>query len=529
MNANLNTLGRGSLYAGLMAGALAMPAGAQTITAVMHSGLRVLDPVITTAHITRDNASMIFDTLVSLNSDFEVVPQMAEYEVSEDGLTYTFTLRDGLTWHDGGEVTPADCIASMKRWMERDGGGQMIADKMESLEATGDNSFELVLTEPFPYTLTAMAKVSGLALFMMPERIASTPSDQAIEELIGSGPFKFVQEEFQPGVRVVFEKFEDYVVTPEPADWFSGAKEVLVDRVEWVTMPDAQTAINALVNGEIDYMESVPVDLLPLLETVEGVETQVLNDLGSVTIGRMNFLHPPFDDPQIRRAAMMALNQEDVLTALIGNPEYYQVCGAIFGCGTPYEFTDGSETLTTGDGVEQATQLLEESDYDGTPIVLMQPTDVVTLTAQPIVAAQALRNVGFNVDMQPMDWQTLVTRRASQAAPSDGGWNIFFTNWVVPEVSNPLANVMLNGRGDEAWFGWPTDEEMNQMLADFGAAEDEETRKSLAEQMQAHVMENVNYVHLGQYFSPAAWRSDVLSGVETAPFPVFWGVSKDEG
>ncbi|GHH03643.1 ABC transporter substrate-binding protein [Pseudodonghicola xiamenensis] len=522
---NLRT---GILGATAMALVSALPASAETITAVMHSGLRVMDPVITTAHITRDNAFMVFDTLVALDADFVVQPQMANFEVSEDGLTYTFTLRDGLKWHDGGEVTPADCIASIKRWMQRDGGGQMISDRMESLEATGDKSFTLTLKEPFPYTLQAMAKVSSLALFMMPERIANTPASEAITEMVGSGPFKFVAEEFQPGVKVVYEKFEDYVPAPGPQSWFSGAKEVKVDRVEWVTMPDAQTTMNALINGEIDFMETVPVDLLPLLQGMDEVKSEVLSPLGSVTIGRMNFLHPPFDNPKIRQAALMAMSQEDVLTALIGNPEYFKVCGAIFGCGTPFEFTDGSETLTSGGDIEGAKKLLEEAGYDGTPIVLMQPTDVTTLTAQPIVAAQALRNAGFNVDMQPMDWQTLVTRRASQAAPADGGWNIFFTNWIVPEVSGPLANVMLNGRGDQAWFGWPDDPEIETLRTEFASAADLGTQKAIAQKIQAHVMDNVNYIHLGQYYSPSAW-SEALTGVTKAPFPVFWGIEKTEG
>ncbi|OCX66534.1 ABC transporter substrate-binding protein [Thioclava sp. SK-1] len=505
----------------------ALPALAETtITAVMHSGLRVIDPVITTAHITRDNAFMVFDTLVALNSDFEVTPQMADFELSDDGLTYTFTLRDGLKWHDGGDVTPADCIASIKRWMQRDGGGQMIADKMQSLEATGPNSFALTLTEPFPYTLEAMAKVSSLALFMMPERLANTPADQAITELVGSGPFKFMADEFQPGVKVVYEKFDDYVPSDGPQSWFSGAKVVNVDRVEWVTMPDAQTTINALMNGEIDFMEAVPVDLLPILDGMPDIDNAVLSPLGSVAVGRMNFKYPPFDDIKVRQAALAAMSQIDTLTALIGNPDYFKVCGAIFGCDTPLEFADGSEDLTAGGNVDKAKALLAESSYDGTPIVLMQPTDVVTLTAQPIVAAQKLREAGFEVDMQPMDWQTLVTRRASQADPAEGGWNMFFTNWIVPEVSNPLANIMLNGRGDNAWFGWPEDPEIEGLLSDYAAATDLDGQKSVAEQIQAHVMDNVNYIHLGQYYSPSAWRSDTLSGVSEAPFPIFWGLEK---
>ncbi|MFN3613582.1 MAG: ABC transporter substrate-binding protein [Rubrimonas sp.] len=510
-----------ALGAALMAGA----AGAQTITAVMHSGLRVTDPIITTAHITRNHGYMIYDTLLATDENFEVQPQMASVEVSEDGLTYTFTLRDGLSWHDGEPVTPADCIASLKRWMARDTGGQLIADRMASLEATGDNTFQLVLNEPFGDTLEIIAKPSSIVPFMMPERIASTPADTAITEFVGSGPFVMVTAEFQPGVRVVYEKFEGYVPREEPQSWGAGRKEVLVDRVEWVTMPDAQTAINALMAGEIDFYESPPVDLLPILQSNPDITVEVLATLGYQTMGRMNFKHPPFDDKRIRQAAMTALSQENVLNALIGNPEYYRTCGAMLGCGTPLGSETGAESLLAGGDAAAARAMLQEAGYDGTPIVIMHPTDVVTVAPQPVVAAQALREAGFTVDLQPMDWQTLVTRRASQAAPADGGWNMFFTNWIVPEITTPLNNVMLNGRGDQAWFGWPDDPQLEALRAEYVAAQGPEARREVAERIQAHAMDEVIYVPLGQYMTPWAW-TQALDGLREAPWPVFWGVTK---
>jgi peptide/nickel transport system substrate-binding protein len=513
----------------LAAGALLAPVSAlaeTTITAVMHSSLRVLDPVITTAHITRDHGYMIYDVLTAVDDSFTPQPQMADWTVSEDGLTYTFTLRDGLMFHDGAPVTGEDVVASLQRWGKRDSGGQLIFDVTESLEAPDDKTIVWTLSEPFPPLLNVISKQSAVPPFIMPARIAATSSDETITEYVGSGPFRFVEEEYEPGVSVTYEKFDEYVPRDEPASWMAGGKVVNVDRVVWTTMPDSLTAINALAAGEIDYLEQAQVDLLPILESAPDVTVEMRDPLGYVTIGRPNFLYPPFDDKKVRQAALLALSQEDVLATMMGSPDYYNICGAIFGCGTPLADETGSEPVTSGAHPDEAKALLDEAGYDGTPIVLMAPTDVISLSNQPVVAAQALRNAGFAVDMQPMDWQSVVQRRAQQSPPSEGGWNIFFTNWMVPEISDPLINVMVNGRGDEAWFGWPTDPEIEALRAEFVDAADDAERKAVASKIQAHVMDNVNYIHLGEYMMPQA-RQNAVQNMIPSPVPVFWNITKE--
>src|SRR5882757_11576258 len=272
--------------------ALAAPslAAAKTITAVMHSDLR--DPgMMTTAYITRDYGYMVYDTLLATDSNFKIQPQMAEWKVSDDKLTYTFTLRDGLKWHDGTPVTAEDCVASLKRWGKRDGMGQKLMDFTASIEATDAKTITLKLKEPYGLVLESIGKPSSVVPFMMPKRIAETPADKPIPEQIGSGPFKFVQAEFQPGVKAVYEKNTDYVPRSEPPSWTSGGKVVKVDRVEWITMPDPQTAMNAIQSGDIDFIETPLFDLLPVLEANKELESRVLNVLGYQTLGRMNFLY----------------------------------------------------------------------------------------------------------------------------------------------------------------------------------------------------------------------------------------------
>lgn len=512
----------------LLMSALAAAQDGTTVTAVMHSGLRVLDPVITTAHITRDHAYMIYDVLTAVDENFEPQPQMADWTISEDGLVYTFALRDGLMFHDGKPVTGKDVVASLERWGKRDSGGQLIFDVTESLEATDEKTVTWTLSKPFAPLLTVISKQSAVPPFIMPARVAATSPDETITEYVGSGPFVFNEKAYEPGVSVTYDKFDDYVPRDEPVSWMAGGKVVNVDHVVWTTMPDALTAMNALAADEIDYIEQVQVDLLPILENAPGVVVELRDALGYVTIGRTNFLYPPFDDVKVRQAALAALGQEDILATMMGDPEYYTVCGAVFGCGTPLADETGSESITGGPDPEKSRALLKEAGYDGTPIVLMQPTDVIALSNQPVVAAQALREGGFEVDMQPMDWQSVVNRRAMQSKPAEGGWNLFFTNWIVPEISDPLVNVMMSGRGDDGWFGWPTDPEIEAMRADFVAATDEAGRKEVAVRIQAHVMENVNYIHLGEYRIPQA-RRDTIRDMIPSPVPVFWNLTKTDG
>src|SRR6266702_727984 len=321
-----NVSGRSVLLgaAALLIG-FALPAAAQakTIRAVMHAPLRVTDVTVSGAYISRDHGYMIYDTLVALDENMQPQPQMADWTISDDKRTYTFRLRDGLAWHDGQPVTAEDCVASLKRWWQRDTTGQMLASYTESLEATDPRTITLKLKQPVGFVLDALGKPSSYVPFMMPKRVADTPATVPSTDTIGSGPFKFVKEEVQPGVRTVYVKNEKYVARAEKPSWASGGKVVKVDRVEWVVIPDAQTAINALLNGEIDYIDEPQVDLLGMLEGDNGVVVKNNNKFGLQVIARMNFLVPPFNNEKMRRAAMLAFKQENFMAAMGGDSRGY--------------------------------------------------------------------------------------------------------------------------------------------------------------------------------------------------------------
>jgi len=504
---------------------LSAPANGETITAVMHSGLRILDPVITTAHIVRNHAYMIYDTLLATDANGKIQPQMAEkWMVSPDGKTYTFILRSGLKWHDGPPVKAEDCIASIKRFADQDKMGQMLMTMVADMKVVDDRTFQVILKEPTEVILTALSKPSGLAAFMMPKRVAETPSSMPIKENIGSGPFKFVTAEFKPGIKAVYEKNKDYIPRSGPASGNAGGKVVHVDRVEWVTMPDPMTTINALLAGEIDYMEWVPFDLLPMVEGKKDIKVQVIEKQGFQTMYRFNHLYPPFNNKLMRQAAMYAVRQEDVLKALVGNPKYYKTCGAVFGCGTPFESSVG-EDMVVPSNPEKARELLKQAKYDGTPVVVLHATDVVTIASNPVVITAALRKVGFNVDLQAMDWMTLVTRRASMEPPAKGGWNVFSTNWLINEIMDPLRSATVSANGKRAWFGWPENKQIEDLRLKFARTSKAAEQKKLAEEIQKLVIDEGIMVPLGQFYIPSAYRAS-LTGVLESHVPYFWNVKK---
>jgi len=500
---------------------------AQTLTVVMQVGvLRVMDPVLTTANITTYHGYMIYDTLLGLDSDFNVRPQMADWQVSDDGKTYVFTLRKGLRWHDGTPVTSEDCIASIERWSQVDVTGQMLRSMITHFKVLDDKRFEIQLAEPTGLLLEGISQLSTRALFMMPKRIAQTPVTTPITEYVGSGPFKFVASEFKPGQKVVYEKNADYVPRNEPANWTSGGKIVHVDRVEWVSMPDQITAINALANGEVDYLQAIPFDLLSLVQNRDDIKVQILDPLGVWTFFRLNHLNPPFDNKLLRQAALYAVSQEEILQALVGNPAYYQTCAAVLGCGTLYGDSYGEDWVVPGNAAK-ARELLEQADYDGAPVVILQPTDNALTHPPPTVIGAALRKAGFKVEMKSMDWQSVLAQRESQKPTSEGGWSIFSTFNMLASDGRPFANLSLAAAGRKSWTGWPDIPEMEKLRRAFIRAAEPSERKTIAAKMQRLAIDEVAVVPLGQFQIPVAYSTKV-SDIIRAPVYVFWNLKKSD-
>ena len=510
------------LAAALVAGA----ANAQSVLrAVPITDLKILDPIWTTAYTTRNHGYMVFDTLFSLDENLKPQPQMVErWDVSADKLTYTFTLRDGLKWHDGQPVRSADCVASLQRWGKRDVMGGTLMGFVTKLEAVNDKTFRMVLREPVGFVLDALGKIDSIVPFMMPERLANTDPFQQITEVIGSGPFKFVKSEWAPGNKVVYVKNTDYVPRKEPASMAAGGKVVKVDRVEWILIPDPATAIAALNAGEVDLFELPPPDLLKLLRQSPNIVITNSDRLGSIAFMRLNHLHPPFNNPKAREAILYGTNQADYMLAAFGDPQNWKRCVAMFGCGGPNESASGSDAMKTPN-LEKAKQLLRESGYKGEPVILLDAVDISFLHHMNLVAAEALKAIGINVQAQAMDFATLAARRSKKEAPSAGGWNVFLTAALVSGMSDPLVNAYAGTACDKALFGWPCDERLEKLRLDWARAADPAAKKKLTDEIQARHMQVVTYVPLGQYVENIAYHKR-LSGVLKSPARLYWNIEK---
>jgi peptide/nickel transport system substrate-binding protein len=504
------------------------PAFAQTktIRAVMHSDLKVLDPIWTTANIVRNHGYMVWDTLFAMDEKMQPQPQMVDrWELSPDRLVYSFTLRDGLKWHDGKPVTSEDCIASIKRWGARDSTGVKLLSFVTDFETVDDKTFRIILKEPYGLVIDSLAKPGGSTPLMMPKRIADTDPAKQIDEFVGSGPFIFKKDEWKPGERTVYVRNPDYKPRPEPPSGLAGGKVAKVDRVEWLAIPDHQTAVNALLAGEIDYIEAPPHDLKSLLKADKNIRLEVYNTTGAQYVFRWNTVVPPFNNEKVRRAAMYAFNQKAFLEGVIGDDAYYQTCDAMFVCGTPLENSAGMEGLLQSN-FARSKELLKEAGYDGTPIVMLHTTDIAVLTNAGPIAKSLLEQGGFKVEMVPLDFQAIVARRLRKTPPAEGGWNGFMTAWLSIDMMNPLTNSMLTASCDKANFGWPCDAEVERLRDAYARAPDLPSRQKIAAELQARAVQYGTHIHLGQYTLPTATRADRLSGMVKSPIPVFWNIEK---
>ncbi|HVZ09239.1 ABC transporter substrate-binding protein [Rhodopila sp.] len=510
--------------ASLAAPRLARADGPKTVTFVPHADLASIDPVWTTADITRNYSLAVFDTLYAYDAQFKVQPQMAEgHKVEDGGKTVEITLRDGLAFHDGQKVLARDCAQSIKRFGTRNPFGQALMQRVDEISAPSDTVIRFRLKKPFPLLTTALAEVYCA---IMPERLAQTDPLKQIPEAIGSGPFKFMADERVPGSRVVFTKNAAYVPRASGIPSFNaGPKIVNVDRVVWTFIPDPSTASAALQQGEIDWWENPSLDLVPQIKTYKDVTMAVKDRTGEIGCLRFNQLFPPFDSAAIRRVALQAIDQKEVMEAVCGaEPSLYKVDVGLFVPGTPMASTVGVEITRAPKDYAKLKKDLAAAGYDGRKIVVLGATTIPTIWAQAQVASDMLSKAGFNIDLQPMEWGSVVQRRASREPVDKGGWNIFFT-WLggFGNIS-PAPNIAIRGNGAGAWFGWPTNPKIEELWAAWFEAPDEAAQKKICEQMQVAFWQDPTYVPTGMYEQPTAFKTymkDIPEG-----WPQFYTLKK---
>ena len=512
----------------LAAPRIAAAQGARVLKFIPQSDLAVLDPIWTTAYVTRNHSYMVFDTLFSTNGKFEAVPQMAAGLTTEnDGKLVRITLRDGLKFHDGAPVLARDCVASIQRWAKRDPFGITIMQVTDELSAPDDKTIQFKLKKKFNLIPDALGKSGTNLPVMMPERLAKTDAFTQVTEMVGSGPFKFNAKERVPGSLVVYEKNTDYVPRSGGSpDWNSGPKIVNFDRVEWHVIPDAATAAGAMQSGEIDWWENPTADLLPLLKRSSNLKIEIPDPTGSMACMRFNELLPPFNNPAIRRAILKAIDQKDFVSAVVGDdPSLSHVPVGIFCPGTPMATDAGMQIFTGKRDVAGAKAEIIAAGYKGEKVVLLAPTDFPILKALADVTADLLKQVGMNVDYQAMDWGTVVQRRAKKDPIDQGGWNVFCTFWGGLDQFNPVAHSFLRGLGSEGGIiGWPSSPKIEELRGEWLDAPDLASQQKIAAKLQEQAFIDVPYAPLGQILQPTAYKKDI-TGVLGGSV-LFWNIKR---
>lgn len=480
---------------------------------IPQADLTILDPLATTAYVTRNHGHLCWDTLYGLDASFAPSPQLAAgHVVEDDGRRWIFTLRDGPTFHDRARIRASDAVASIRRWMPRDTYGQALARRLDEILPLDDRRFGIRLHRPFAPLLFALAKPWTYPCFVYPERFAVVDPATPLTEVVGSGPYRFVARERVAGARAVYEKFGRYIPTSAgPVSLTAGPKLAWFERLEWTVITDMATSAAALQAGEVDWWEAVPPDFRPLLARSGHIVLDQPDANGTYACLRFNELQPPFDDPAARRALLKAVRQSDFMTAVGGDDHrLWRDNVGCFPVGTPLASDAGLEALTSRRDLAAARAELRAAGKAGAAVVALHATDVPNQDALMTVGVDLLQKLGFRVTDATSDWGTLLQRRGNKTPIGQGGWSVLVALFSASELATPAGNPLLRGHGKDAWYGWPTAPRLDALCSAWFDAPDLAAQKRIGVAIQLQFFQDLPHIPLGQYLSATAYRSDLV-------------------
>lgn len=523
-------LSRRAMLAGtaaLAAPRIAAAQGSRVLKFIPHADLTIVDPSWSASYITRNHAMMAYDTLFGTDSAGQVSHQMLEGHVVEnDGKTWKLTLREGLKFHDGEPVRGRDVVASITRWGRRDNFGRTVVAVSEEMTAPDDRTVVIRLKRPFGLLAAALGKPGSSVCAIMPERLAGGDPARPVTEVVGSGPYRFVTGERVVGARVVYARNEAYVPRQGGvASFTAGPKIVNFDRVEWHIIPDQGTAAAALQAGEVDWWENPSADLFPVIRRNARLTLAPHDKTGFMGFMRLNHMTAPFNNPAIRQALFLAIDQEDFMQAVTGDdPKLRHTPIGYFCPGSPMASDAGMAVLTSKRDPAAARAAIAAAGYKGEKVAVLIPSDVPTLKSLAEMGADTLRRCGLDVDAQFMDWGTLVQRLNRVDAGDQGGWNVYHSYWSGMDQWDPAVNASLRTLGRAGSAGWPDSPKMEAMREEWLAASSVDEQKRIAREIQAEAFKVVPYIPLGQMFAPMAYKKELTGILEG--YSLFWNVRR---
>jgi len=467
-----------------------------------------LDPHSTTATIVYQIAWHVLETLYTFDRNHEPIPMLAEgHTVGDEGRRYTITLRKGVKFHTGNELTSADVVASMQRWGRIHTTGKAVWKHVEAVEAKDPYTIVIYLKAPMAGMLFGLANPYG---GIYPKEIVDGAGDGQIKQLVGTGPYRFV--EHKPDRHIRLARFNEYVARTEEPNGYGGKRAAYLDEILFIPTPDVAVRLAGLETGDFHYASTIKPDLYERLKKLPAIETNIIK-LGYWPVAVLNHKQGLMTSKPLRKALQAALKMEPAMTAAMGSREFYRLDGALFPREVSWYSTAGTDRYNQGSR-SAARRLLNEARYAGQPLRWLTTQEYDFMYKTAAVAKQQLEDVGFKVDLQVVDWATLVQRRGKPEL-----YDVFSTAFPsFPDMLDPSFPTMVQCD----WPGWWCHEEKDRLLVQAGRETDVKKRKELVDRIQTIFYEDVGRIKFGDAFPFHAARKELRGDFRTGPTLAFW-------
>jgi len=466
-----------------------------------------LDLHWTTAVIVQQITWHIYETLYTYDRDFNPIPMLAEgHTIADAGRRYTIALRKGVKFHNGKEMTAADVVPSLQRWGKMSSAGKGLWKSVEAVEAKDAHTVVIHLKEPSGSLLFALGRPNnGAAIY--PKEVIAAAGEGQIKEFIGTGPYRFV--EHKPDRHIKLARFKDYAARSEAPDGYGGKRTAYFDEILFIPAPDVSVRVAGVETGEYHFAHQVKQDQYDRVKAMAAVEPSVPRPYGWMT-AVPNHKQGVMANKKVRQAMLAALDLETIMTAAVGSKAFYRLDGALF---YPEQAAWHSQVGVTGfnqKNKDKARRLLQEAGYKGEPVRWISTKEYEWMFNTALVAKQQMEEVGFKVDLQVLDWATLVQRRNKPEL-----FDVFSTGFGFDPDPALATSLQCN------WPGWWCHEEKDRLMAELARETDAKKRRALIERIQAIFYEDVGRIKLGDYFPLDLIRKDI-KGFRPGPYLDFW-------
>ncbi len=476
------------------------------------------------AHLDSDNSTdslitammnHVYEGLFEFDENLNLTPHLAEsYQVGDDGLVYEVKLREDVMMHNGQTMDADDVVASFRRWLELNNGGQLVSPYFDQVEKVDQFNIRFKFEEAYAPFLNILASpVSNQKFVVRAEEVVEEFGSDVIDRHVGTGPYKY--EEWVPDQKLVLTRFEDYTPSSREGSFFAGERIPYLDEIVFNFIPDAQVRVSGVQTGQFHFAEEVPRDQYQIFEMDQNIENVIIYpDRMSMLI--FNNSEAPFDNKYARQAIAYALDFEELGYAMIGDEQFWRLESALHEEGNPWHVPDAGEGIYGVYDPEKAKELLEQADYDGQPLVILSGQDNQMERQGAIAIQDQLEKIGIEVELQLFDRPTVVERRANKE-----GWHMHLSPFikVVPD-----PQIHQGWTGTNKWISnWDSEEsrEMDQVFAEMLREVDQDKRYEIMERMQAELWDSVPYFNILDY-SRLHIRRTELKNFKSGWQPFFW-------